>query len=157
MDLDLNILLRMGAAMVLSGILGWERERTGKAAGIRTHMLVGLGAALFVILGELFVIRFREYDVHMRFDPLRIIEAVVTGISFLGAGTIFVARGGERVKGLTTAASIWTTAAIGMLVGLERYLLAITGTICVFIVLHVAGFLRISGRKGDDGAGGSKE
>lgn len=141
MQLDLNILMRLGIALILSGILGWERESTGKAAGVRTHMLVGMGASLFVVLGELFVLHFREYDVHMRFDPLRIIEAVVTGISFLGAGTIFVARDEGRVKGLTTAASIWVTAAVGMLVGLERYFLAAASTVLVFLVLHVLGFL----------------
>lgn len=143
MQLDLNILMRLGVALILSGVLGWERKSTGKAAGVRTHMLVGMGAALFVVLGELFVLHFREYDVHMRFDPLRIIEAVVTGISFLGAGTIFVARdeGHGRIKGLTTAAEIWVTAAVGMLAGLERYLLAAVSTVLVFVVLHVLGFL----------------
>lgn len=141
MQFDLNIILRLVIALALSGIIGWEREHTGKAAGIRTHMLVGMGAALFVILGELFVLRFREYGENLRFDPLRIIEAVVTGISFLGAGTIFVSRGGERVKGLTTAASIWVTAAVGMLAGLERYLLAGVSAIFIFVVLRVSGLL----------------
>jgi putative Mg2+ transporter-C (MgtC) family protein len=98
-------------------------------------------AALFVVPGELFMLHFREYNVRMHFDPLRIIEAVVTGISFLGAGIIFVARDEGQVKGLTTAASIWVTAAVGMLVGLERYLLAAASTVLVFVVLHVLGFL----------------
>ena len=84
-------------------------------------MLVGVGAALFVALGEMLVLRFRTYSELMRFDPMRIIEAVVTGVSFLGAGMISVARGHERVKGLTTAASVWTTSAVGIAVGLERY------------------------------------
>jgi putative Mg2+ transporter-C (MgtC) family protein len=141
MNLDLDILLRLAIALVLSGVLGWERKSTGKAAGVRTHMLVGMGSALFVILGELFVLRFREYGTDTRFDPLRIVQAVVTGISFLGAGTIFVARDEGRVKGLTTAAAIWVTAAVGMLVGLERYLLAAISTALVFVVLHVLGIL----------------
>lgn len=143
MQTDFNILLRLMVALVLAGILGWERERAGKAAGVRTHMLVGLGAALFVVLGELFVFRFRQYDQNMRFDPIRIIEAVVTGISFLGAGTIFVSRGRDRVTGLTTAASIWATAAVGMTVGLERYVLAVGSTILIFIVLRVLSFLDV--------------
>ncbi|WP_420473757.1 MgtC/SapB family protein [Noviherbaspirillum sp. ST9] len=151
MELDLNILLRLLIALALAGLLGWERERTGKAAGVRTHMLVGMGAALFVILGELFVLRFREYDENMRFDPLRIIEAVVTGISFLGAGTIFVSRGEQHVKGLTTAASIWVTAAVGMLAGLERYLLAAGAAILVFGVLHLAASLKPAESKEDRG------
>lgn len=147
MALDLNIFLRLLVALALSCLLGWEREHTGKAAGLRTHMLVGMGAALFVTIGELFVLHFREYDENMRFDPLRIIEAVVTGISFLGAGTIFVSRGGEHVKGLTTAASIWTTAAVGMLAGLERYVLAAASTVLIFIVLRVSAFIDTKGRK----------
>jgi putative Mg2+ transporter-C (MgtC) family protein len=135
---DLNIVFRLFVALLLAGLLGWERESAGKAAGIRTHMLVGIGAAMFVVLGELFVLRYAEFGQLMRFDPTRVIEAVVTGISFLGAGTIFVARArGEQVMGLTTAASILVTAAIGMIVALERYLLAITVAALVFGVLHV--------------------
>lgn len=140
-ETDLRILARLMVALALAGVMGWERERAGKAAGIRTHMLVGLGAALFVVLGELFIGRFRGMDERMRFDPLRVIEAVVTGVSFLGAGTIFVARGKERVQGLTTAASIWATAAVGITVGLERYPLAIGTTLLVFLVLRFLHYL----------------
>lgn len=86
--------------VLLANLVGWKRARVGKAAGVCNPMLVGMGAISFVL-------RFREYDENMRFDPLRIINAVVTGISFLGPGPIFVARGDQRVKGLTTAASIW--------------------------------------------------
>ncbi len=144
---DLYILLRLAVALLLAGVLGWERESIGKSAGIRTHMLVGLGSALFVVLGELFVQHFRQFDQNMRFDPIRIIEAVVTGISFLGAGTIFVSRGKGQVKGLTTAASIWVTAAVGMAVGLERYLLAVLSTALIFIVLRVLGYLDVTKSK----------
>jgi putative Mg2+ transporter-C (MgtC) family protein len=133
---DLNILLRLSISLILSGILGWERERSGKAAGLRTHMLVGMGSTLFVVLGELFVFRFQGHDQNMQFDPTRIIEAVVAGTSFLGAGTIFVSRDRDHVRGLTTAASIWVTAAVGMVVGLERYWLAIGSTLLTFVVLH---------------------
>lgn len=146
METDLRILARLLIALALAGVMGWERERAGKAAGIRTHMLVGLGAALFVVLGELFVGRFRGLDERMRFDPLRVIEAVVTGVSFLGAGTIFVARGRERVQGLTTAASIWATAAVGITVGLERYTLAVGTTIIVFLVLRFLHYLEPEGK-----------
>jgi putative Mg2+ transporter-C (MgtC) family protein len=139
--MDPEPLLRAFVAIVLSGVLGWEREAAGKSAGVRTHMLVGLGAALFVILGELFVLRFSGQEL-MRFDPVRIVEAVVTGISFLGAGTIFVSRGEERVKGLTTAASILVTAAVGMMVGLRYYGLAAGVTVLVFTVLHGLGILK---------------
>ncbi len=143
MQSDLNILLRLMVALVLTGALGWERESTGKAAGVRTHMLVGVGATLFVALGELLILRFRTYGELMRFDPIRVIEAVVTGVSFLGAGIIFVSRGEQRVKGLTTAASIWTASAIGIAVGLERYVLAAGSTIIVFIVLRALRFMDI--------------
>ncbi len=144
---ELYILLRLAVALLLAGVLGWERESIGKSAGIRTHMLVGLGSALFVVLGELFVQHFRQFDQNMRFDPIRIIQAVVTGISFLGAGTIFVSRGKGQVKGLTTAASIWVTAAVGMAVGLERYLLAVLSTALIFIVLRVLGYLDVTKSK----------
>jgi putative Mg2+ transporter-C (MgtC) family protein len=140
--MEMEVMLRALVAIGLSGILGWEREAAGKSAGVRTHMLVGLGAALFVILGELFVTRFTSSQESMRFDPIRIVEAVVTGISFLGTGTIFVSRGDERVKGLTTAASILVTAAVGMMVGLRFYLLATGITLLVFTVLHGLGILK---------------
>jgi putative Mg2+ transporter-C (MgtC) family protein len=139
--MDPEPLMRAVVAIVLSGVLGWEREAAGKSAGVRTHMLVGLGAALFVILGELFVQRFAGQEL-MRFDPVRIVEAVVTGISFLGAGTIFVSKGEDRVKGLTTAASILVTAAVGMMVGLRYYWLAAGITLMVFTVLHGLGILK---------------
>jgi len=141
MQIELMILLRVAVALVLAGVIGWERERRGKAAGVRTHMLVGVGAAMFVVLGEMFILRFKTYDINVRFDPIRIIEAVVTGISFLGAGIIFVNRGEERVRGLTTAASVWTTSAIGLAVGLERYMFAVGSTLIVLIVLRVLTFL----------------
>ena len=128
MAMELNILLRLVIAAVLAGIIGWERESARKAAGLRTHMLVGLSAALFVALGNLTTLQFQESGDALRTGPIRIIEAIVTGISFLGAGTIFVTRGRERVLGLTTAASILATAAIGIAVGLERYVLAVGGT-----------------------------
>lgn len=102
-------------------------------------MLVGMGATLFVVWEELFVFRFRGHSQDIQFDPTRIIEAVVAGVSFLGAGTIFVSH--DRVRGLTTAASIWMTAAVGMVVGLERYQLAIGSTLLTFLVLHTLNWL----------------
>lgn len=137
MEMELNVLLRAFVALVLSGILGWEREAAGKSAGVRTHMLVGLAAALFVVLAERMVLHFQSYGDHVRFDPIRIIEAVVTGVSFLGAGSIFVAGNADRVKGLTTAASILVTAGVGMMVGLELFVLAAAVTVLTFVVLYV--------------------
>lgn len=133
---DLAIFLRLLVVILLAGVLGWERETLGKSAGLRTHILVGVGSVLFVMIGENFVEKYRHLDQIMRFDPIRIVEAIVTGISFLGAGIIFVARDKGVVKNLTTAASIWTTSAVGMIVGLERYFLAIGSTVIIFIVLR---------------------
>ncbi len=143
--IDLGILLRIVVVIVLAGFLGWERESSGKAAGFRTHMLVGIGSVLFVAIGEIFVTNYRQYDENMRFDPIRIIEAIVTGISFIGAGIVFVARDKGIVKNLTTAASIWTTSAIGMIVGLQRYFLAFISTIIIFAVLRLLSYLEIKG------------
>lgn len=137
---DLAIILRLLIAMILTGFLGWERESAGKAAGIRTHLLVGIGTVLFVALGDLFVIRYQHLGETMRSDPIRVVEAVVTGISFLGAGTIFLSREKGKVEGLTTAASILATAAVGMIVGLEKYFLATVSTIIIFIVLRLLTF-----------------
>jgi putative Mg2+ transporter-C (MgtC) family protein len=139
---DLSILFRLFVAVVLCGSLGWEREADGKQAGLRTHILVGVGAAMFVALGESVVRHFGPRYDDMQFDPIRVIEAVVAGISFLGAGTIFVSQGKtQRVEGLTTAAAIWTTAGIGIAIGLERYVLAVGATGLVFCVLRVLGRL----------------
>jgi len=140
MENDLNILLRLLAAVVLCGILGWEREANRKQAGLRTHILVGVGSALFVALAEVVVEHFGGRYAHVQFDPTRVLEAVATGISFLGAGTIFVSKAqDERVHGLTTAAAIWTTAGVGIAVGVERYVLATGATALVFCVLYVLG------------------
>lgn len=137
---DLSIVFRLFVVIILSGFLGWERESTGKAAGFRTHILVGFGSVLFVIIGEIFVSRFSPFGENMRFDPIRIVEAIVTGISFIGAGIVFVSRRKGVVKNLTTAASIWTTSAVGMIVGLQRYFLAIVSTLLIFTVLRFLNF-----------------
>src|SRR5689334_679349 len=144
MELELWILLRLVIAAALSGAIGYERERGGKQAGLRTHMLVAVGAALFVSFNDLFLIESLPLappgapgNFRVQIEPLTIVEAIVTGISFLGAGTIFVSGRQGRVKGLTTAASIWVTAAVGIAVGLERYVLAAGSTILILIILHV--------------------
>ena len=157
MELELWILLRLVSSAVLSGLIGYERERTGKDAGLRTHMLVAVGATLFVSFTDLFVIESRPLapegpsgNFRIQIEPLATVEAIVTGISFLGAGTIFVSGKSNRVQGLTTAASIWITAAIGIAVGLERYVLAIGSTMLILLILHVMGRLEIQPRDGGD-------
>lgn len=144
MALELWILLRLVISMILSGLIGYEREYTGKDAGLRTHMLVAIGATLFVSFTDLFAIESLPLappgppgSFRVQIEPLATVEAIVTGISFLGAGTIFVAGRQGRVKGLTTAASIWTTAAVGIAVGLERYVLAVGSTLLILVILRV--------------------
>jgi putative Mg2+ transporter-C (MgtC) family protein len=148
---DVAILGRLLVALVLSAMMGWERERQNRAAGLRTHMLVGMSAAMFVSLGAPMVelyerIATSPWDQSLRFDPLRIIEAVVAGVSFLGAGTIFVARK-QHVRGLTTAASILATAAVGMSVGLARSVLAFGTSVLIVIVLGILSKLELSSEK----------
>jgi putative Mg2+ transporter-C (MgtC) family protein len=124
-------LLRMTVAIVASGLIGWDRQRSGRPAGLRTHMLVGLGAALMVSI---------PLDSGMA-DVSRAVQGVATGIGFLCAGDILhhVRDGSERVKGLTSAASLWVTAAIGMVaaVGAWRHLIAGTiGTLLILVVMR---------------------
>ena len=120
-----DFLLRLVLAAIAGGLVGFERESMHKPAGVRTHMLVGLGSALFV-LAALSV---------LPGEAARIIAGVATGIGFLGAGTIFRAK--DHVVGLTTAASVWTVAAIGLTFGLGEYVLAVSATILVLLVLQL--------------------
>ena len=149
---DLNIFLRILLITLLSGLLGWERETAGKAAGLRTHILVGIASTLFIVLGEFMAGSFQQFGGHVRFDAANLIGAIVTGISFLGAGMIFFKKSGGDVEGLTTAAGILTTSAIGMLVGLEKYVLAAGTTAIVFVVLRFVNML-----EKDEGQGKSDE
>ncbi len=120
-------ILRLLLAMLLSGLIGAEREAHERPAGLRTHMLVGVGSCLFMLLS----IAMTE----LGGDPGRIAAQVVTGIGFIGAGTIWMR--GDVIRGLTTAASIWATAAIGMLAGAGWYSLAIIAALAVFTALTV--------------------
>ena len=129
---DFVILGRLVEAALLAGVLGSERERAGKSAGLRTHMLVGIAAALYTGLAEVASVELGAG----RSDPLRAIQAVAMGIGFLGGGIIFVNRN-DRVQGLTTAASIWATAAMGVAAGLGHFRLAAGVTVLLAIVLHV--------------------
>lgn len=137
MDPELRFLMRLLVAAILAAALGWEREHARKAAGLRTHMLVGIAAALYTALAELAVAGISSNERALMADPIRAIQAVAIGIGFLGGGVIFVSRYDDRVHGLTTAASIWATAAIGIAAGLEHYLLAAGATVLLLFVLHV--------------------
>jgi putative Mg2+ transporter-C (MgtC) family protein len=132
---ELAILGRLLVAAALAAVLGWERERARKSAGLRTHMLVGIAAALYTGLAELAVGDYSAQGDGFRSDPIRAIQAVAVGIGFLGAGVIFVAPSGDRVSGLTTAASIWATAAVGIAAGLAHFVLATGATVMLAMVL----------------------
>jgi putative Mg2+ transporter-C (MgtC) family protein len=114
-----EILLRIGLAALCGAALGFEREVSDQAAGFRTHILVTLGACLFTLVGIHAAAEFSVEGAKVRVDPTRIAAQVVTGIGFLGAGAII--QQGVNVRGLTTAASLWVTAAIGTAVGLGFY------------------------------------
>jgi len=134
---DFVVLGRLLLAALLAAVLGWERERAGKAAGLRTHMLVGVASALYTGLAGLATAEMTQTGGDFRADPIRVIQAVAVGIGFLGGGMIFVNRNRDRVVGLTTAASIWATAAMGIAVGLAHYRLAVGVTILLTFVLRV--------------------
>jgi len=139
-----QILAGVALAMILGGIIGLEREAKDKPAGLRTHMLVAGAATLLVALSDVAVKRF-NIDLGtglVRSDPIRIIEAVITGISFLGAGTILRHKGSDHVEGLTTAASLLFVAALGVCVALSQVLLAIGVTVLVLVTLRGVGLLR---------------
>ncbi|MCA1795882.1 MAG: MgtC/SapB family protein [Desulfobacteraceae bacterium] len=134
-DIEQNtrVTLRLGLAAVLGGVLGYERENQGKSAGLRTHMLVSLGAALFVIGAD---------PTGTFSDKMsRVIQGVVTGIGFLGAGTIIKSESLSNIRGLTTAAGLWLTAAMGVAVGLGQEVVAILATLLALTILYVVPLL----------------
>jgi putative Mg2+ transporter-C (MgtC) family protein len=122
-----RLLMRLTLAALLGGALGYEREQRGKAAGIRTHMLVAMGCALFVLVPQ-------QAGMNVA-DMSRVIQGVVAGIGFLGAGAIVKNRSEEHIQGLTTAAGVWMTAAIGIACGLGREATAVISTVLALIVL----------------------
>ena len=129
-----DVLLRIAVAAALTGAIGMERELRERAAGLRTHMLVGVGSALFTIVSAYAWTDFAfSSESGVVFDPTRIAEQIVTGIGFLGAGAII--RQGLSVRGLTTAAGLWVVAAIGMAVGAGYYSAAVIATGVVLVGL----------------------
>jgi putative Mg2+ transporter-C (MgtC) family protein len=124
--LDAQMFLRLLAAVVLGALISYERERAGKPAGVRTHGMVSLGAALFAVVSL--------YGFGGVGDPGRVAAQIVTGIGFLGAGAILHQRG--YVRGLTTAASLWVTAAIGLSVGVGMLAMSLATAILVFLLLR---------------------
>jgi putative Mg2+ transporter-C (MgtC) family protein len=138
-----RVLLRLLLAALLGGVLGYERESQGKAAGVRTHMLVAMGAALFVVVPQ-------QGGMDSA-DISRVIQGIVAGIGFLGAGAIIKHASEEQVQGLTTAAGIFMTAAIGVACGLGRESTAVLATVLALIALAlVPKFDSGSGRREAD-------
>jgi len=130
-------------AALLGGLIGWEREVGGKPAGLRTHMLVCGGSALFVVLGTQITLAYQS-DISseiIRTDPVRVIQAIAVGVSFIGAGTIIQNNGQDRPRYLTTAASILFTSAIGVAVGLRQIVLGVASALLVFLVMWLLGIL----------------
>ncbi len=127
-DTQLDLALRLTVGLVLGAIIGFERELQRQPAGFRTHSLVSLGAALFTVVSA--------YGFTGDFvDPTRIAAQIVSGIGFIGAGTILQYRG--NIRGLTTAASLWSVAAIGTAAGAGLYVVAVVGTALILVVLSI--------------------
>jgi putative Mg2+ transporter-C (MgtC) family protein len=126
-----HVLIRLIAATLLGAVVGIERERARKPAGLRTHMLVAVGTAVFVLACS---------SIGMSFDALsRVIQGIVTGIGFIGAGSILKLNEERDIQGLTTAAGVWMTAAIGVAVGLGSLGVALLSTIFTVIILSLLG------------------
>lgn len=128
-----HVMIRLVAAILLGAVVGYEREQAGKEAGLRTHILVAMGTTLFVLAAT---------GSGMNLDGVsRVIQGLVAGIGFLGAGAILKLSATREIKGLTTAAGIWVTAAIGVTVGLGSLGLAILATTLTWIVLISLGYI----------------
>jgi putative Mg2+ transporter-C (MgtC) family protein len=126
-----SLVTRLLTAMILGALIGAQRERSGKPAGLRTHMLVAMGGALFVLA---------PLEARMELDGVsRVIQGIVTGIGFIGAGAILKLQDKREIEGLTTAAGIWMTAAVGIAAGLGRLGLALVSTVLTWITLSIIG------------------
>ncbi|WP_420545478.1 MgtC/SapB family protein [Nitrosopumilus sp.] len=123
-SLDVELVFRLVLATALGSLIGFERESKNRPAGLRTHMLVSLGSALFSMIS----ISFEE-------DPTRIAAGIVAGIGFLGAGSIISSR--QKVRGLTTAATLWIVAAIGLSIGTGFYVIGVVSAVIVFLILQL--------------------
>jgi putative Mg2+ transporter-C (MgtC) family protein len=128
--IELDLTFRLLLAYILGGIIGWDREKEGQPAGLRTHLLVASGAASFTMV---FIFGFS--GIGTSYDPGRAASQIITGIGFLGAGVIW--RNRNRVRGITTAADIWVVAAIGMLAGVGMWFLAALLALLSFLTLRL--------------------
>jgi len=138
-DTSTTIVVRVLVAAILGGMVGWEREHKGRAAGLKTHILVSIGSALFVLAPLLSGIDGS--------DVTRVMQGIVSGIGFLGAGAILKLDKGERIEGLTTAAGVWMTAAIGMAAGMGQEMVALVTTVMALLVVGAVPKLQRSNPK----------
>ncbi|HUE95078.1 MAG TPA: MgtC/SapB family protein [Longimicrobiaceae bacterium] len=150
-----EIVLRLVAAAVLGGLVGWEREAHGRAAGLRTHMMVALGAAVFTLIAVEWFASEPDRAGPSVLDPLRVVAAVVGGIGFLGAGAIIHSRG--NVRGLTTAAGMWAVAGVGVATGAGFYLIAAVATVLALVTLAVVRWLEGLVPRHEKSNGGGEE
>ncbi len=134
-----RITLRLLVAAALGGLLGYEREQQGKSAGVRTHMMVAIGAALFVLIPQ-------QIGASTS-DLTRVLQGLIAGVGFLGAGAIIIGTGKVETRGLTTAAGIWVTAAIGVAAGMGRESTAVLSTVVALFVLTVIPWIYQNKRK----------
>lgn len=146
-----EIALRMAMAAVFGMIIGLDRELHGRAAGLRTNMLIALAACIFTILALELAAQLSGEDGIIRADPLRIFGAITTGVAFLAAGTII--RSGEDIRGLTTGAAMWLVAAIGVACGVGFYAIAVLSTLFAAVTITLIGALE---RRYFRGRGGKK-
>ena len=144
-SLVIRLAVRLFLAAIMGGVLGFQRERSGKAAGLRTHMLVALGSALFVLIPQ-------QAGMSLA-DLSRVMQGVVSGIGFIGAGAIMKQDGDQQVKGLTTAAGLWLTAAVGIAAGIGREASAILGTLLALLILSALQRVAGSGRNNNESEG----
>ena len=131
MTIEWNFILRIFVAGLLGGLIGLEREFRAKEAGVRTHFIVALGSALFMVISQ--------YAFAGRFDAARVAAQVVSGIGFIGAGVIIFQK--NVIRGITTAAGLWVAAAIGLACGAQMYSVAIATTIMTILVLETMHFI----------------
>ena len=139
---SIRVILRILAAMLVGAVIGYERERTGKSAGLRSHMLVALGSAIFVLA---------PLEAEMRIEDVsRVVQGVAAGIGFIGAGAILKITEARVIEGLTTAAGIWLTAALGVAVGLGRFGVAAISAVLAWVILAVVSRIEKPNASRDD-------
>jgi putative Mg2+ transporter-C (MgtC) family protein len=136
MQNELELMLRLLGAAFFTGLVGWERETAGKSAGLRTHLLVGVASALFVVVGISVSDTGANASPNVRIEPFSLIQAVAVGIGFLGSGIVRLRSDSDRPQGLTTAASIWAAAGLGLASGFGKYILAGGTTLLLLVVLR---------------------